>query len=464
MNALKEAIQRNDGDTVAALLQAQPGLVRDTYYLSDQPTTCPKCGARTQFTDGPQQAHMCGPCDYVFLAEEDPNPEPPMDLDREPIDLHAAALRGDVVTIRQAAHAGDDLDALNSRGMTAAHLALAGAYSYDHGKDRWEVSKPHLAAFHELLACGASVDVLNTQGFSVRQQADIMGLTDLDGPTTPTQLFGPLDRFAAVCEAVEQGNAQALRDNLASVPPDLGQRLRDPDGLGPNLLHVAANKGNAEVLGLLLRAPGLSRSDVLNAPHFGMTPLYMAASTGNVDAVHALLDAGARLDTDAVASPLHVAAEQRSPAVLAALLERGLASPSVRDTNQATPLHVAARKGNTEHCRLLVEAGADLDARDSLERTPRQVAAGNAAVLAAMDDGLAARNARLVDEQRQEQQAHAVGSQPLAHATLEARLAALEAENAQLRAERTTLKAALEGVLGVDENPVPRSAGPNPKR
>ena len=91
-------------------------------------------------------------------------------------------------------------------------------------------------------------------------------------------------------------------------------------------------------------------------------------------------------------------------------------------------------------------------------RTPREVAAGNAAVLEAMDDGQAAWDARVA--------AHASVA-PVE--SLEAQLARLEAESAQLRAQRDTLEAeiaqlrgernqlkgALQGVLGMSEDAAP---------
>lgn len=464
MTALREAIERNDGDAVDALLRENTHLVRDVFYMSDQPTTCPKCGSRTAFTegngsDGPQQVHFCGPCDYPFLVVEDPDFEEPMDLDAPTSHaLHAAALRADLPALRTAMRAeGADLDAHNERGMTALHLALAGAYTYDHGTDAWEVSQPHLDAFHELLLAGASADAENRHGFSVRDQAHMMGLTDDGGPTTSAQLFAPLDPLAAAHEAVNAGDVDALRRVIARVPDGLGDRLPDPDGRGPTLLHVAAGQGNAATLDALLRYPTMTLNETLNATYCGMTPLYMAASSGNVDAVKALLRAGARTETDAVAHPLHVAAEQARPDVLAALLADG-AKPDAADANGATALHVAARKGNVAHVRLLADAGADLDARDALGRTPREVAAGNAAVLEAMDDGQAAWDARVA--------AHASVA-PVE--SLEAQLARLEAESAQLRAQRDTLEAeiaqlrgernqlkgALQGVLGMSEDAAP---------
>lgn len=44
----------------------------DTYSMTDQPTTCPQCGARTEWVDTPtgEQLHTCR-CGYRFVVEED---------------------------------------------------------------------------------------------------------------------------------------------------------------------------------------------------------------------------------------------------------------------------------------------------------------------------------------------------------------------------------------------------------
>lgn len=49
----------------------------ETYLFTDQPTTCPKCGTRTQFIDlfTPlnTQVHKCPSplCNFEFIQEED---------------------------------------------------------------------------------------------------------------------------------------------------------------------------------------------------------------------------------------------------------------------------------------------------------------------------------------------------------------------------------------------------------
>lgn len=47
--------------------------MKDIYIMGEDPTTCPKCGARTDFVELPdgKQEHTCSNCDYVFLVEDE---------------------------------------------------------------------------------------------------------------------------------------------------------------------------------------------------------------------------------------------------------------------------------------------------------------------------------------------------------------------------------------------------------
>ena len=54
-------------DEIAAMVE-----IGGTVGLSDQPTTCPKCGSRTYFDDvgGGMQLNNCHGCKFEFLTED----------------------------------------------------------------------------------------------------------------------------------------------------------------------------------------------------------------------------------------------------------------------------------------------------------------------------------------------------------------------------------------------------------
>lgn len=123
----------------------------------------------------------------------------------------------------------------------------------------------------------------------------------------------------------------------------------------------------------------------------GRTPLHWAASSCDVEVVRALCDKGAELDkvdgsglveciqyslcaeADSQSlyrwSALHIASSAGRQDNVAELLYRG-ASPKVVNTKGLTPLHYAASKGHTDVGRRLVEAGADVNARDGAKQCP----------------------------------------------------------------------------------------------
>jgi ankyrin repeat protein len=80
-------------------------------------------------------------------------------------------------------------------------------------------------------------------------------------------------------------------------------------------------------------------------------------------------DAGGR-------TPLYCAANEcasgEGPAIVRALIEAGGDVNARCGVTRATPLHMAARRGRAEIARVLLEHGADVQARDYRGCTPLQ--------------------------------------------------------------------------------------------
>lgn len=75
---------------------------------------------------------------------------------------------------------------------------------------------------------------------------------------------------------------------------------------------------------------------------------------------------------------LHVAAahgQTGAVQIVAQLLLAGAAVDAAMSANEATPLHLAAGSGHNDILQLLIDAGADIDSRDSCLRTPLHLAA-----------------------------------------------------------------------------------------
>jgi ankyrin repeat protein len=109
----------------------------------------------------------------------------------------------------------------------------------------------------------------------------------------------------------------------------------------------------------------------------GWLPLHLAAHFGHVDAARTLLNKGAQVNacsTNASRNTaLHAAVAGRSSAVASLLLEAG-ADANARQHGGWTALHSAAQSGDLELARVLVEAGADVNTRAENQQRPLDLA------------------------------------------------------------------------------------------
>ncbi len=186
----------------------------------------------------------------------------------------------------------------------------------------------------------------------------------------------------------------------AAQDDDLGMaRVLLNAGADPNALNrvgappilAAAINGNAEILAALLEAgadPNLKVSPT------GDTPLMIAAKTGILPAVQVLLDHGANVNDRedfGLTTPLMWAVGENHADVARILIEHGAdiearsvyvppdtgrgfegaqprprreeeVGPIVFASGEFTPLLIAAREGHLDSARVLVEAGADINA------------------------------------------------------------------------------------------------------
>jgi len=111
------------------------------------------------------------------------------------------------------------------------------------------------------------------------------------------------------------------------------------------------------------------------------SPLHSAAYQGDCEIIQVLLDW--KLDINAMCghgdrTPLHLALECSAPKyfeTIRLLLEHG-ADPNARNSDGSTPLHLARQAGTVEDLQLLLKYGADVEAVDGAGRTAFQVASG----------------------------------------------------------------------------------------
>ncbi|XP_060218204.1 uncharacterized protein LOC132645307 [Lycium barbarum] len=149
---------------------------------------------------------------------------------------------------------------------------------------------------------------------------------------------------------------------------------------GPTALHHAAGNGHIELVKFLL-----SKGVDVDLQSDGSTPLMWAAGLAQADAVKVLLEHHANLHVKTEGdniSPLPLAVAANSLPCVELLVKAGdnvnvrtsEATPLLSD-GEATPLLVAAHRGNAEIINYLLQAGADPNAADEDGNKPLHVAA-----------------------------------------------------------------------------------------
>jgi ankyrin repeat protein len=191
------------------------------------------------------------------------------------------------------------------------------------------------------------------------------------------------DGTTALQWAAHWNNADAVKQLLtAGADPGLANRY----GVTP--LSEAAAAGNAQIIGMLLGA-GADPKTLTTAE--GETVLMTAARSGSIEAVKLLLARGADVNAKENyrgQTALMWAAAERHADVVKVLLEHGAdwkIQSLARDTNipklsaasSITPIarggltafHFAAREGDVETARVMLDAGVDINVVDADETT-----------------------------------------------------------------------------------------------
>jgi ankyrin repeat protein len=155
--------------------------------------------------------------------------------------------------------------------------------------------------------------------------------------------------------AVTRDESYGLSRMLArGVDPNLKEPQR-----GETPLMVAIREKSMRSLAVLLASPKI---DIEAAADNGDTALMIASYTHNVDAAKALLARDAEVNRHGWA-PLHYAAAVGDVAIIRLLLDKS-AYIDTESPNKTTPLMMAARGGNNEAAKALIEAGADVSLKN----------------------------------------------------------------------------------------------------
>ena len=157
-------------------------------------------------------------------------------------------------------------------------------------------------------------------------------------------------------EAVKSGDISAVRD-LLSAKVDVNVTQGD----GATALHWAAYRDDLESAELLIAAG----ADVDVANDLGVTPLALASANPTASLAEKLLDFGAdpHFASEIGVTPLMEAARTGNVAAMQALLDRGASVNAVESAREQTALMWAVSERHPEIVKALLENGADVSVR-----------------------------------------------------------------------------------------------------
>ena len=154
---------------------------------------------------------------------------------------------------------------------------------------------------------------------------------------------------ASMSKEAKRGNLDAVR-TLIEAGKDIDHRDRS----GSTPIYYAAQKGHATVVRLLAEAG----ADVDADNNFGSTALHVASRGGHVEVIRVLAEFGANLD-----------ARNLSGGTASKINPTGRKNGMLKSS---TPLSKAARAGEFEAVKVLIELGATLPAPDAAREASRK--------------------------------------------------------------------------------------------
>jgi uncharacterized protein len=140
-----------------------------------------------------------------------------------------------------------------------------------------------------------------------------------------------------------------------------GSDVNAAQGDGMTALHWAAIKGDAEMAQMLVYAGANVKATTRLG---GYSPLILAAREGHTDVIATLLAAGAdpKAATSTGTTALMLAAAAGNPRTVTMLVENGADVNAKESVMQQTPLMFAAAYNRTEAMKALIKGGADIKA------------------------------------------------------------------------------------------------------
>ena len=338
---------------------------------------------------------------------------PNLKTDGGDLPLHVAAQNGHVGTVALLLEKGADVNALNSKGETAIFVIAGPKYGFmARARSSPQQSKNSVLVMQLLVENGAHTAaterqrnrtslecaifrgheglvqlLLQYESFTATQKALLLYLTELYHAIgemseneeavnrllcrKEAQNLGDISRLLLIPYPAERGYKRVVLTFLQS-----GAAIEAEDLVGNTALQLSAWKGHIAVVELLLhQAAAIDSRGSTDA-----TPLMMAASKGKTDVVRLLLEHGANIgaasaNRDYGSTAVARALDGHHTATARLLLERGAdTNAKYHQCSAESLLHAVVRKSSWNSqipdIDLLLEKGADLEAKDDDGQTP----------------------------------------------------------------------------------------------
>ncbi|NXH04721.1 RAI14 protein, partial [Loxia leucoptera] len=168
-------------------------------------------------------------------------------------------------------------------------------------------------------------------------------------------------------QAVENGDPE----KVASLLGKKGASATKQDSEGKTAFHLAATKGHAECLRIMVT----HGADVTAQDGAGHSALHLAAKNSHPDCVKKLLQSKCPADStdNSGKTALHYAAACGCLQAVQLLCEHKCPI-NIKDLDGNIPLLLAVQNGHTEVCKYLLDHGADINTRDKNGRTALMMA------------------------------------------------------------------------------------------
>lgn len=235
-----------------------------------------------------------------------------------------------------------------------------------------------------LLAAGADVNAATSQRLTplniaaMHRKETILRLLIDAGASTSVPYS---DRSSPLSRAVNDGATSIVLLLLSA-----GADINHVDRRGDSLFHVAAKCLNDDctLLTMLLASGGRPNLNVFDRD--GATPLMLALSHCNAKIARRLLDAGAAAtatNPDTLSTVLHAAVSCANTEVIKMVIVAG-ADINAATRDGTTPIHIAARMLQADIVEHLLVLGANATPHNQLRKSPADLAEGSTRIVTAL--------------------------------------------------------------------------------